>query len=106
VVLVVLAARAVARRRRKTPEPELDPVVLRARALVAVRDLAVENGGAFIPAHKVVRRLGQSPGLPIALETLLHEGLTERGHAADGWSGDRPTAVGYEEAAKLDADSR
>jgi hypothetical protein len=69
---------------------------------VALRDLTVENGGAYIPAHRVLSRLGQSPGLPMVLETLLYEGLTERGSAYDGWTGDRPTAAGYEEAAKLD----
>jgi hypothetical protein len=105
VVLAVLASRAIARRRPKT-QPKVAPGVLRVRALIALRDLSVENNGAFIQAHKVVTRLGQSPGLPMALETLLAEGLTERGSAPDGWSGDRPTAAGYAEAARLDSELR
>jgi hypothetical protein len=101
-VLAILVVRAVARRRPKTQQ-EVEPDALRARALVALRDLSVENDGAYIPAHKVLTRLGQSPGLPLVLETLLYEGLTERGFASDGWSGDRLTAAGQEAVSKLDA---
>jgi hypothetical protein len=104
--LVILGIRAVERRRRPTRAPILDPAVLRARALVGLCGLADESGGAFIPAYKLVVRLGQSPGLPVVLETLLHEGLTEWGPANDGGWGQRPTAAGYEEAAIVLTTSR
>ena len=103
VVIAALAVRAVSRRRRKPPPPRIDPAALRVRALLALRDLADENGGDFVPAHKLVRRLGESPGLATVLEVLFAEGLTERGTAASGSWGDRPTPAGYDEAAKLEA---
>jgi hypothetical protein len=72
------------------------------RVLRALRDLAVANGGDFVPAHNLVSLLGQSPGLGVALENLLAQGFTERGGSAQGGWGDRPTVAGYTEAARLD----
>jgi hypothetical protein len=60
-------------------------------------ELSKETGGEYVPTHKLVRRLGRSPGLGLVLENLINDGLVERGHTAHhGW-GERPTEAGYRE---------
>ena len=91
-------------RSRKDPHTRRTPPVEPGTVLVALRDLAIEHDGDYVPAHELVHRFGQLPGLGAALETLLDEGLTERGAAANGGWGDRPTEAGYAEAARVVAE--
>jgi hypothetical protein len=75
----------------------------RGRVLKTLADLSAENGWGFVPMHKVVKRLGRSPGLGAVIEDLIRGGLVERGSAADGGWGDRPTGAGYRELLRLNA---
>jgi hypothetical protein len=79
---------------RITLPPKPDPAALQMPALGILADLCDERDGDFVPAHRVLRRLGRARGLGIALEELLERGLTERGRASDGGWGDRPTEAG------------